>query len=301
MGETGREYFRESAGPADVNGRIRSFRRSVRNPEAKYKHMNDTSKIPLSVSIIAYNEEAIIASCIESVKVFPDIVVVVDAKTTDKTAEIASELGCRVFREEWDGDGPQKQKAIDKCNFDWVLMLDADEKLPVESLAIIEDAMKHRPANAYRLKRKNFIGDRAIRHCGWWPDRLIRLFDKRKCKMKGLTHSSVSVNGKILDLDALIEHHSFKDYADMIERMNTYSSWIAHELFLSGRRCNCLTPLAHSTWMFFRTYFLKLGFMDGLDGIVISLMNAGGSFLKYAKLLELRRNGVHQGERDKAQ
>jgi glycosyltransferase involved in cell wall biosynthesis len=255
--------------------------------------MESNSKIPVSVSVIAYNEETAIASCLESVKEFGDIVVVVDSKTTDMTAEIAGEFGCRVFREEWAGDGPQKQKAIDKCNFDWVLMLDADERLPSESLEIIKGALKHRPADAYRLRRKNFIGDRAIRHSGWWPDRLVRLFNKKKCRVKGLTHSSVSVQGKILDLEALIEHRSFQDYADMIARMNTYSSWIANELFLSGRRCNCLTPLVHSTWMFFRTYFLKLGFMDGLDGIVISFMNAGGSFLKYAKLLDLqRRNGI---------
>jgi glycosyltransferase involved in cell wall biosynthesis len=250
--------------------------------------MKTISKIPVSVSIIAYNEEAAIASCLESVKEFGDVVVVVDSKTTDMTAEIAGQFGCRVFREEWAGDGPQKQKGIDKCSSDWVLMLDADERLPRESLEIIENALKHRHADAYRLNRRNFIGDREIRHSGWWPDKLVRLFDKRKCKMKGITHSSVDVKGRIQDLEAVIEHRGFEDYRDMIGKMNTYSSWIANELYLSGKKCTPLTPLTHSMWMFFRTYFLRLGFIDGVDGFVISLLNAGGSFFKYAKLIELQ-------------
>lgn len=253
--------------------------------------MEKTEKIPVSICIIAYNEEAKIAGCLDSVMFFDDVVVLIDSKTTDKTAQIVRSFGCRVFIEDWKGDGPQKQSAIDKSKNDWVLLLDADERVVSDSLRIIKDLFpdKNR-AEAYSFKRRSYIGNRIINHSGWWPDRVTRLFNKKMCKMKGITHSSLDVTGKTILLDAVIDHYSYTDYSHLISKMNMYSSWMANELYENNKKITYLTPLTHAFWMFLRTFIIKKGFMDGLDGLVISLSNAVGSFFKYAKLLELQRN-----------
>lgn len=252
--------------------------------------MRKTEKIPVSVCIIAYNEEAKIRGCLNSVRLFDDVVVLIDAKTTDKTAGIARDFGCRVFVEEWKGDGPQKQSAIDKGNNDWVLLLDADERVAADSVLIIKEHLRReKSVEAYSFKRRSYIGDRIIRHSGWWPDRVTRLFDKKMCRMRGITHSSLEVNGKTILLDAVIEHYSYTDYSHLISKMNTYSSWMANELYANNNRINFFTPLTHALWMFLRTFIIKRGFMDGLDGLAISVANSSGSFFKYAKLLELQR------------
>lgn len=253
--------------------------------------MEKTEKIPISACIIAYNEEAKIAECLNSVRFFDDVVVLIDSKTTDKTAQLARDFGCRVFIEDWKGDGPQKQSVIDKSKNDWVLLLDADEILTSDVLRIIKDLPPgENRAEAYSFKRRSYIGDRIIKHSGWWPDRVTRLFDKKMCRMKGITHSSLDVNGKTIPLDAIIDHYSYRDYSHLISKMNTYSSWMANELYVNNKKINYFTPLTHAFWMFLRTFIVKRGFMDGLDGLVISLSNAVGSFFKYAKLLELQRD-----------
>lgn len=249
-----------------------------------------TEKLPVSVCIIAYNEEAMLSDCLASLACFDDIIVVVDSKTTDQTIAIASRHGCRVFVEQWKGDGPQKQSAVDKSKFNWVLILDADERLTPGGESAIRDALKNWPgAAAFRLHRQSYIGNRRIRHSGWWPDNVVRLFDKRLCKMRGITHASLGVNGETVAIPAVLDHFSYRNYAHMIAKMNTYSSWMSEELDEQKRECNTLTPVFHGIWMFFRTYILKRGILDGLDGLTISVINATGSFMKYAKLLERRK------------
>lgn len=250
----------------------------------------DSLELPVSVCIIAYNEEDKILRCLQSVSLFTDIVLVIDSKTTDRTGAIAEDFGCRVYVEDWKGDGPQKQSAIDKCRYEWIFLLDADEILPEESFQMIRDALLHKEDNvAFSLRRRSYIGSRRIRHSGWWPDRVTRLFNKTRCRMRGITHSSLQVNGRMSALEAVIVHYSYINYAHMADKMNRYSTWMANELYLTDKRVSCLTPWLHGTWMFFRTFFIKRGFLDGLDGLVISVVSATGSFLKYAKILELRR------------
>jgi len=251
---------------------------------------NSDKKLPVSVCIIAYNEEAMIGDCLASISGFDDIIVIIDAKTSDRTLSIAERYGCRVFIESWKGDGPQKQSAVDKSSHDWVLILDADERLSPEGETIIRNALNTpSSAVAFSLRRRSYIGTRLIRHSGWWPDVIVRLFDKRYCKIRGGTHASLHVEGKTVPLPAILDHFSYRNYAHMIEKMNTYSSWMANELAERKRRCLPLTPLFHGLWMFFRTYVIKRGFLDGLDGLTISVINATGSYLKYAKLRERYR------------
>ncbi len=248
----------------------------------------ENKKLPLSVIIITKNEEERLPHCLKSVN-FAEDIVVVDAGSQDRTIEIAKSFGCRVFIEKWKGYGPQKQSALEKTYYKWVLSLDADERIPPETAQIISQVIQAPKAQAYSFLRKNFFHGKWIKYCGWWPDRVIRLFEKGHGKFEGMVHETWVTEGKIIELKASIEHYSYENYSQMLKKLDEYSSTRARELYDKGIRVNLLTPFLHGGWMFIRSYFLKLGFLNGLDGFVISFMNAGSSFFKYAKLLELQK------------
>ena len=248
----------------------------------------EDKKLPLSVIIITKNEEERLPHCLKSVN-FAEDIVVVDAGSQDRTIEIAKSFGCRVFIEKWKGYGPQKQSALEKTYYKWVLSLDADERIPPETAQIISQVIQAPKAQAYSFLRKNFFHGKWIKYCGWWPDRVIRLFEKGHGKFEGMVHETWVTEGKIIELKAPIEHYSYENYSQMLKKLDEYSSTRARELYDKGIRVNLLTPFLHGGWMFIRSYFLKLGFLNGLDGFVISFMNAGSSFFKYAKLLELQK------------
>ncbi len=249
-----------------------------------------SEKNHFSVAIITKNEERNLPDCLKSVS-FADEIIVVDSGSTDKTVAIARDFGCRVFVEDWKGDGPQKNSAIDKCSHEWVLIVDADERIPEETRTEIRKLIdKDRGADAYSFPRKNYFHGRWIKHCGWWPDRIIRLVKKSKGRYRSITHGIWATSGTLARTDVPIEHFSFSSYSDMLKIMEGRSTDMAKELFDTGRRINAITPFVHGLSMFMQVYILKQGFLDGLDGFVIAITRAGGSFLKYAKLLELQRN-----------
>ncbi|MCK4911164.1 MAG: glycosyltransferase family 2 protein [Thermodesulfovibrionales bacterium] len=247
--------------------------------------------IPVSVAVITLNEEAHISGCLKSVEGFFKEIVLVDSGSTDRTVDIARERGAKVITNEFAGYGQQKQFALEQCSLDWVLMLDADERLSPGCLDEIRALFSSGPdAAAYSFRRKGYIGDRWIWSCGWWPDRVIRLVDRKHCSMEGSIHERVKVEGDITDLLGIIDHYSFRDYSDMIARMNTYSTQSAIELVSNGAHVGALTPFAHLAWMFFRSYVLKFGFRQGIDGLTVSALTALNSFLKYSKCIEMTRN-----------
>jgi glycosyltransferase involved in cell wall biosynthesis len=248
----------------------------------------ETEKLPLSVAIITKNEEERLPACLRSVS-FADDIVVVDSGSTDKTIEIARDFGCRVFVENWKGYGPQKNSAVEKCSREWVLLIDADERIAPETAETIARALKRPEAAAYSFRRKNFLHDRWLRHSGYWPDRQVRLVRKTEGLFEGEIHEKWVTAGPVRALDAHIDHYAFSGYSDMLKTLNEYSTVIARDLFASGRRATVLTPIWHGTGMFLKIYFVELGFLDGMDGLVTAFTKAGGSFFKYAKLLELQR------------
>jgi len=247
-----------------------------------------TGKTGISAAVITKNEEKRLPDCLKSLS-FAEEIVVVDSGSTDRTVEIARESGCRVFMEDWKGYGPQKNSAIEKCSNDWVLLLDADERLAPGAAELIADVLKAPSADAYTFKRKNYLHGRWMKHSGYWPDLQIRLINKSRGSFHGTIHERWVPDGPVVDLDACIEHYAFSDYSDMLKTLNEYSTLIARELYLSGRRANSLSPILHGTGMFVKIFFIERGFLDGLDGLVTALTKAGGSFFKYAKLLELQR------------
>ena len=246
------------------------------------------TKTPLSVAIITKNEEKNLPECLKSVS-FADDIVVVDLGSTDRTVEITKEFGCRVFIENWKGYGYQKNSAVDKCKHRWVLLLDADERIVIETRELIVKVLEKPKADAYRFKMKHYFHGKWLKHAGNWPDRHIRLADKTKGSFHGVIHEKWTTDGRVQDLDAHIEHYGFSNYSDMLKTLDEYSTTIAGELFASGRRAYPLSPLYHGIGMFFKIYMLEKGFLEGMDGLVIALVKAGGSFFKYAKLLELQR------------
>jgi glycosyltransferase involved in cell wall biosynthesis len=244
----------------------------------------------LSVAIITKNEAERLPGCLRSLS-FSDEIVVVDSGSLDDTVRIAESFGARVLVETWRGYAAQKQFAVEQCRHKWVLVLDADERVPAATAKLIVGQLaRNNPAiAAYSFKRKNYLHGRWIRHCGWWPDRIVRLVDRTRGAFDGRpVHERWITDEEVRDLDACIEHVSFRRYSDLVSKMETYSNLSSRELFERDQPVSALTPVLHGAWMFLKTYLLELGFLEGFDGFTISIMNAGGSFLKYAKLRELK-------------
>jgi glycosyltransferase involved in cell wall biosynthesis len=247
------------------------------------------NKIPLSVAIITKNEEVDLRDCLQSVS-FAAEAVIVDCGSEDRTEDIARLFGARWFVEPWKGYGPQKNSALEKCSHDWVLMLDADERVPPETaLRIAELLSGKQTADGYSFRRKNFFHAKWIRSTDWWPDEVVRLFRKDKCRFVGLTHEQLFVNGRTAKLPFCIEHFSYRSYSEIFRKLDDYSTELAGQMHAAGERAGPADAIFHGFWMFCRNYLLRLGFMAGFDGFVISLSKGVGTFLKYAKLYELRK------------
>lgn len=255
------------------------------------REMTMAGKIPLSVAIITKDEEANLPGCLKSVA-FARQIVVVDSGSTDGTLEIARDLGCDVFTEPWKGFGPQKQMAIDRCREPWVLVLDADERIPPETEKAIRQVVSGGEGGVpgYSFPRKNFFQGRWIRHMGWWPDRITRLFRNGKGRMTdAAVHEAVDVAGQVALLDAPIEHYTESRLSEILKKIDRYSTLAAEEAFREGRRSSVWGAIARAELTFCQDYVLRLGFLDGRQGLVLSVTDAVNKFFKYAKLSELKR------------
>ncbi|MDR3569791.1 MAG: glycosyltransferase family 2 protein [Syntrophobacteraceae bacterium] len=245
-------------------------------------------KIPLSVAIIAKDEEIDLPGCLESVS-FAAEVVIVDCGSRDRTEVIAKEFGARFFVEPWKGYGPQKNSALEKCACDWVLILDADERIPPETAVKIGELIADKGSvDAYSFRRKNLFHSKWIHSTDWWPDEVTRLFKRARGRFEGLTHEKLVVDGVTKRLTCCIEHLSYNSYSELFKKLDDYSTEQSEQMFSAGRRAGPADAVFRGAWMFFRNYFLRLGFTAGFDGFVISLSKGMGTFLKYAKLYELR-------------
>jgi len=253
--------------------------------------------IPLSVAIITKNEEENIRRCLQSVA-FAEQVVIVDSGSTDKTLSIAKELGCEIYSEEWRGFGSQKQSAIEKCREKWILVLDADERIPSDTADIIKKIVTDPDIKeaGFSFPRKNFFQGRWIRHAGWWPDRIIRLFRKDLGRMSAaIVHESVEVQGVIGDLDAVMEHYTESRMEKIIQKIDKYSTLGAEAAFREGKKSSAADAFLRAFFTFFQDYFFRLGILDGMPGLTLAVTDSVNKFFKYAKLSEL--NKMNRGSR----
>jgi len=255
------------------------------------REMPMAEKIPLSVAIITKDEAANLPGCLKSVA-FARQIVVVDSGSTDGTLEIARDFGCDVFVEPWKGFGPQKQMAIDRCREPWVLVLDADERIPPETEAAIRAVVSggESSASGCSFPRRNFFQGRWIRHMGWWPDRITRLFQNGRGRMtEAPVHEAVDVSGQVVPLESPIEHYTESRLSEILKKIDKYSTLAAEEAFREGRRSSIWGAIVRAELTFFQDYVLRLGFLDGRQGLVLSVTDAVNKFFKYAKLSELNR------------
>jgi glycosyltransferase involved in cell wall biosynthesis len=238
----------------------------------------------ISAAIIAYNEERNIARAIESLRCCDEIVVV-DSGSNDRTVELATKLGARVLDMAWRGYAGQKNYASECCANDWVLSLDADEALSEALEAEIWQIKKNGPEfDAYTMPRMAQYLGRWILHSGWYPDRKIRLFDRRRSKWVGsFVHESVQVEGSLGHLESNLLHFTCSSLSEHLKTMDRYTTLAAEQLVSQNEHIGWRQLALDPPWTFFRTYVLERGFLDGTEGLTIAHMAALYNFLKYAK------------------
>jgi len=244
----------------------------------------------ISAAIITFNEEKNIKRCIDSLD-FVDEVIVVDSLSSDKTCEIAKELGASVIDQKFLGHIDQKQLAVENCSHDWVLSLDADEEVSEELKASILELLKSPLAyEAYEMKRVSFHLGKWIRHGGWYPDKKIRLFNKKHAHWGGYNpHDKVIVDGKVGMLDGDLKHYVFKDLRHNIDTNNSYSSIMAEDMNVKGKKFSYIKLFLKPVGKFLEVYVYKKGFLDGMPGFIIAIGASYSMFLKFAKLWELEK------------
>ena len=245
-------------------------------------------KSPLSVAIIAKNEAENLPACLESVS-FAGQIVVVDSGSTDDTIRIAADYGCEIYQEKWRGFGPQKQFAIDCCREPWVLVLDADERIPEETARVIAEVVHSAEKTAgYSFPRRNFFQGRWIRHAGWWPDRVVRLFKNGNGRMTGvMVHEAVVVNGEVEHLRVPIDHYTESRLDKILTKIDNYSTVGAQEAFAAGQRATILGAFLRAKMTFLQGYLLRGGFLDGQQGLSLAVTDSVNKFFKYAKLARM--------------
>ena len=242
----------------------------------------------ISVAIITHNEERNIRDCLESVK-WADEIVVVDNGSIDGTLKICQEYGARVYQEGWKGYSAQKNSAIEKAANEWVLSLDADERLSPELRQEIENALqKEPPVDGYWVARKNYFLGRWIRYCGWYPDRNLRLFRKSRGRFRERSvHERVEVQGKTAALNHPLVHETYRSLSDFLIRSDRYSTLAAGEMLRQGRKYHWGDVFFRPPFTFLQMYILRAGFMEGYWGFLLSVFYSYYTFVKYAKLKEL--------------
>lgn len=238
----------------------------------------------ISATIITRNEERNLPRAIESLRCCDEIVVV-DSGSTDRTVEIAERFGARVLEANWRGYAGQKNYASDQALYDWVLSIDADEALSEDLEGEIWALKKRGPAyDAYTVPRMAQYLGKWILHSGWYPDRKIRLFDRRKARWVGdYVHESVISEGRVGALEGNLLHYTCQSLSEHMRTMNGYTTLAAEELAARRHQVTYADLLFKPPWTFFRTYVLQRGFRDGVEGLAIAYMAALYTFLKFAK------------------
>lgn len=242
----------------------------------------------LSVILITKDEEANIRGCLESVR-WANQIVVVDAASTDKTLRIARTFTKNVFVRPWDGFGPAKNVALGKCRGDWILWIDADERVSDSLGSEIRKLLSGDPSGpaAYSVPRKAFFLGHWIRHAGWYPARVVRLFRRGFGSFTDQkVHERLLVRGEIGELKGDLLHNTDPTLSHYFDKFNRYTSLGAEEL-AGKRRFGLFQLIVHPFWAFIRMYFVKAGFRDGIPGFILCVLSAGYVFAKYAKLWEL--------------
>jgi glycosyltransferase involved in cell wall biosynthesis len=253
----------------------------------------------LSVTVITKNEAAQISAALASVAWADEIVVVVDSASTDETAAIARHHTSRVFSREWAGFAAQKNWAADQAANDWILSIDADERVsPALATEIQRLLAQEPPMHGYRMPYVNFYLNRWMHSTDWYPDSKLRLYDRRVAQWKSAhIHEGVEVKGPVGELRQELQHYPYRDISHHIQKMNPYTTLSAKQMASDGRRVSSIGILVRPMAAFLRNYVLRNGWRDGSAGLVVSILNSYYVFLKFAKLWEMNRGGQNSPSR----
>jgi glycosyltransferase involved in cell wall biosynthesis len=249
--------------------------------------MTTEHQIKISAAVITKNESDNLADCLESLS-WADEIVIVDSGSTDDTVEIAEKYTNKVYVETWRGQGAQKNRAIELAQGPWIFSIDADERVPARLAADIRKAIAGNPECVFSVRRKNMYQDRWVRHCGWWPDWVVRVFRKDLAHFSDhIIHESIQTKLPVKKLHEAIVHHSFKSPQDFINRAAWYAHHKAIEMHRNGRKASVWTAVSHACYSFAHTYFIRLGFLDGAAGMLIAVSNFVGVFYRYMIIRDL--------------
>ncbi len=246
----------------------------------------------LSVGIITFNEEKILGKTLESVKNIADEIIIVDSNSTDSTVEIAKNYGAKVFTEGWKGFGPQKNSVLEKCNGEWILLIDADEVLSEELIVKLKGIVNLESSDyqVYEINRCSVCFGKELKYGGWSNQYATRLWKNGAGILNNnLVHErfeSEYPKGKIKEK---IYHYSYLTFSDYILRFDKYTTLGAEEYLKKGKKSNLFNILINPIFKFIRMYILRLGFLDGLEGLIIAIFSAMYTMTKYFKLRELEK------------
>ena len=246
----------------------------------------------LSVILITRNEEANLADCLASLEGIAQQIVVVDTNSSDRTLDIAKSYGAVIAQpQDWPGFGPQKNRALDLATGEWVLSLDADERLtPALKSEIVTAIHDSAHVDCFAIPRLSWYCGRFIRHSGWNPDYVDRLFKRGSARFSDdLVHERLIPSGQVAKLENPMLHYSFMNYSQVLQKIDRYSTASAEQAFAKGKTSTPLKAVLHGVWSFFRTYFLQAGFLDGPQGFTLAMSNAQGTYYRYIKLWHLIR------------
>ncbi|MEX3175344.1 glycosyltransferase family 2 protein [Serratia quinivorans] len=247
----------------------------------------------LSVVIIAKNEAGLLPDCLQSVA-WADEIIMLDSGSQDASVAVAESLGAKVFTHlDWQGFGKQRQLAQSYASHDYILMIDADERVTPELRQSIEQTLTAPDDNqVYSCARRNLFLGRFMRHSGWYPDRVNRLYANQRYRYNdNLVHESLNTNGaKVVPLNGDLLHLTCRDFFAFQRKQLRYAEEWANQRHQAGKRCGYLSILTHTLGAFCKTWLLRAGFLDGKQGLLLAVVNAQYTFNKYAALWALGRN-----------
>lgn len=240
----------------------------------------------LSVILITRNEQANLDACLSSVKTIANEIVVVDSMSSDETLAIAKSYNAVISSPtDWPGFGAQKNRALDLATQDWVLSIDADERLSEALCEEIKAVLAHPAADCYAIPRRSYYCGRLIDYSGWNPDFVTRLFKRGTSRFSDhLVHEKLVTSSPALPLKSAMLHFSVTNFSQVLNKVDRYSTDSAQQAFLAGKKSSVSKAVLHGLWSFIRTYFFKRGFLDGPHGLALAISNAEGSYYRYLKL-----------------
>jgi len=242
----------------------------------------------LTIVIVAKNEARNITECVASAS-FADEVVVLDSNSSDRTAALAAAAGARVVQTDWPGYGPQVARGFKLASSAWVLSLDADERITQALRTEVLAAIRSNAFDGYRIPRLSEFCGRFIHHSGWRPDHTLRLGRRvRSGFTEHFLHAHMTVDGRIGELENDLIHFSYPDIHDVLEKLDRYSTGNARDMAAAGKSAGVVKAVVHGMFAFVRTYFLRLGFLDGQHGLMLAIYNAEYTYYKYIKLMFLK-------------